>query len=377
MEHDDPIRDPATRRFFGLAPERILDAVERAGMVPTGRFQQLNSLENRVFSVEVESAAQTIPPLAQAEASSRVVVKIYRPGRWSQEQIQAEHRFLADLGESGFPAAIPLNLPGEPAVTQGAASTLGCYDGMFYAMWPTLPGRIPDEFSDGMLRCFGRRLARLHEIGERVAAPERAVLDAESLVRRPLSYLERSGLVHPQVWGRYHRAASAVAEALERCLSGMPRHRIHGDCHWGNLLVYGSELSFLDFDDFMTGPAVQDLWMIAPAQDAEGIRQRSVVLSAYRELRHFDEAWLAAVNPLKAGRYIHYSAWIARRWADPAFPAAFPQFGDLEYWETETRDLEQLIERGFDQVFAEEQGFVETEDYSKLTNKDYFWDMED
>ena len=362
----DSHTDPTSRRFFGLSPDHVLDVLEQGGLRPTGQFQQLNSLENRVFSVQVEPSdlAQLCPVLTVADtgiALDRVVIKIYRPGRWSGDQSKAEHDFLHELAQGGLPVAEPLGLIES--------------DDMFHAIWPAMQGRIPDEFSDSLLATFGHSLARLHAIGEQGIAPMRPQLSADHLIRRPLAFLENSGLVPGRVWPSYQRAAEIAASGLEASLRSLPVHRIHGDCHWGNLLARGEKLLFLDFDDFMIGPAVQDLWMIAPAQDEEGARQRRIVLEAYRSLRPFPEAWLQAVNPLKAGRYIHYATWVARRWADPAFPVAFPHFGDLEYWETELRDLEQLIQRGFAPLPGEDKPALEGEDWSHLTNKDYFFDM--
>jgi Ser/Thr protein kinase RdoA (MazF antagonist) len=382
---DAPL-DPAATRFFGLEPAMVLDAVEAAGLAPTGQFQQLNSLENRVFSVQVEpeslarrleeSFGAAAAATASESAPDRVVVKIYRPGRWNAAQIAREHGFLAELAAGGVPVASPLYL-GRATALAGAPASLGLSQGMFHAIWPARLGRIPDEFNPPLLEAFGRHLARLHQIGSRGQAPERARISADGLIREPLSWLEASGLVPAQVARRYRAAAELAADALDRSLAGLPVHRIHGDCHWGNLLARGGKLCFLDFDDMAVGPAVQDLWMIAAATDEEGLRQRDIVLEAYRALRPFPEEWLEAVNPLKAGRYVHYAAWIARRWADPAFRAAFGHFGELEYWETETRDLEQLVRRGIEPRDAGGKPALPAEDWSHLTNKDYFWDMED
>jgi Ser/Thr protein kinase RdoA (MazF antagonist) len=120
-------------------------------------------------------------------------------------------------------------------------------------------------------------------------------------------------------------------------------HRIHGDCHLGNLLLNQSGPFFLDFDDMARGPAIQDIWLLVPGRDEDSIRQRQVLLEGYEEMRAFDWSTLRLIEPLRALRFVHYSAWIARRWNDPAFPLAFPQFGSHRYWQEEVQDLEEQL----------------------------------
>jgi Ser/Thr protein kinase RdoA (MazF antagonist) len=96
-----------------------------------------------------------------------------------------------------------------------------------------------------------------------------------------------------------------------------------------------------------------------------------VLVAAYREFRDFDARWLGLVEPLRALRFVHYAAWIGRRFEDPAFPAAFPHFGTAEYWENETRDLEEQLAR----VERAEPGAPEPAPEPELANKDFFWDL--
>lgn len=360
--------------FAGLGPERVPACAASLGFAPEGRVQQLNSLENRVFSLTL---AEGVPlrTVGGQERPSRpgegVVVKFYRPGRWSIGQLREEHRFLADLVAAGFPVCAPFELAdGDPE-----CPSLGRFEDYHVAVWPQEPGRIPDEFNDAMRVAFGRLLGRLHGIGASRPAPERQSLDGDTFIREPIEFLAGRGLVPARYRDRYFGFAREAAEALDRELAGLPRQRIHGDCHWGNLLARGDELRFLDFDDFVVGPAVQDIWMIAPAVDEAGLRERDLVLSGYREVREFDSAWLSAVAPLRAARFVYFAAWIGRRYDDEAFRRTFPQFGGDEYWETETQDLENLVRRDFAAEFREERQIEATEDYSKLTNKDYFYDL--
>jgi Ser/Thr protein kinase RdoA (MazF antagonist) len=169
-----------------------------------------------------------------------------------------------------------------------------------------------------------------------------------------------------------------VAEIYAERSRGIPVHRIHGDCHRGNILCGDEGWFFLDFDDMVVGPAVHDIWMLLPGRDSEGIRQRSLLIDAYRQFRDFETAWLRLVEPLRAFRFIFYAAWIARRWEDSAFPAAFPHFGTADYWENETRDLEEHVERissGRDEVTPGGQRREDAEPDLELSNKDFFWDL--
>jgi Ser/Thr protein kinase RdoA (MazF antagonist) len=168
-----------------------------------------------------------------------------------------------------------------------------------------------------------------------------------------------------------------VARLYDAWSDGVPVHRIHGDCHVGNLLEGDEGWFFLDFDDFVVGPAVQDVWMLLPGRDTEGARQRALLVEAYQQFRDFDPRWLRLVEPLRAFRFVFYAAWIARRWQDPAFPDAFPHFGTAQYWEDETRDLEEHVERllrGGEEVPAELRREASGEE-PELTNEDLFWDL--
>jgi len=339
--------------FEGLGPELVLRAAEMAGRSPDGRFLQLNSFENRVFSVEADEG-----PL---------VLKFYRPGRWSDAAILSEHAFLYELEAAGLPVCAPLR--------SGSGESLRRLEGLRFAAWDRARGRIPAEFDDSMLAQLGRSLARLQGGGEGGHAADRPPMDAKSLILAPLGFLLKSGLMPRALRGPYEAMARSAAAALESALRGQPSHRIHGDCHWGNLLWDGATLRFLDFDDFCEGPPAQDVWMICPALDAEGSRQRAVLLDAYRGLRPFEPSWLGAVPALRAGRRIRFASWLALRAADPAFPRAFPHFGTDEYWEAELADCENALREAGAPEGPAPTSVVDGEDVSALTDKDYFYDM--
>ena len=348
-----------TGGFYNLTPNVIIRAVEGAGFEPSGHCMALNSFENRVYDLRLEDG-------------SHVVAKFYRPGRWTREQILEEHEFLLELQRDEIPVCAPLSFPG--------GGTLREEGGIFYAVWPRTGGRAADELADPALETLGRMLARIHNMGAAGKAAHRIELNADTYGRGPLNFLLDHDFLPGHCRDRYAAAVREIADLYDELAAGTPLHRIHGDCHTGNLLYGVDGWFFLDFDDFLTGPAVQDVWMLVPARDPEGLRQRGIFLNAYRLFRDFNDSWLRLVEPLRSLRYIHYAAWLARRWDDPAFPAAFPHFGTVEYWERETADLEDQIQymrhsADMPASFAAKPEAVEEK--AELTNKDFFWDWED
>jgi Ser/Thr protein kinase RdoA (MazF antagonist) len=344
-----------TEFFSALTPDRVLGAVEEAGFAPTGHCTPLTCLENRVYDVRLEGGRH-------------VVVKFYRPGRWSREAILEEHRFLFDLRAAEVPVCAPLLVAG--------GESLRTIEDIHCAIWPRTGGRAPEEFSDAEVALLGRLLARIHNVGAARDAQHRVRLDAQSAALAPLTMLEERGFLPDSVAARYRVAVERLMALYEARSAGVPVHRIHGDCHAGNLLRGEDGWFFLDFDDFVVGPAVHDIWMLLPGRDAQAVRQRALLVEAYRQMRDFDPRWLCLVEPLRGFRFVYYAAWIARRWRDPAFPAAFPHFGTPEYWEREALDLEQQLEQLLEDGAAPGGQRPEAgETGPELTNEDYFWDL--
>jgi Ser/Thr protein kinase RdoA (MazF antagonist) len=347
-----------TRFFFRLSPERVLQAVEAAGLAPSGHCFALNALENRVYDVRLEDGRH-------------VVAKFYRPGRWSRETILDEHRLLEALGRAEIPICAPLRFPD--------GDTLHDIEEIHYALWPRTGGRSPDELGDDEIEVLGRLLARIHAIAADLGAHHRLRLDPEHVPLASLELLESGGWLPPHCAGRYARAVEALVEVYRERSAGIELQPIHGDCHMGNLLRGDEGFFFLDFDDMVIGPPVQDVWMLLPGRDAEAERQRRVLVESYRTFRPFDDRSLALVEPLRGFRFVFYAGWIAKRWADPAFPDAFPNFGTHEYWENETRDLEELVGRlssGEDLLSpAEREERHVRSGEAELTNEDFFWDL--
>ena len=325
--------------FYALTPERILSAVECGGRRSTGYSMSLNSLENRVYDVELADA--------DGEAGEHVVAKFYRPGRWSERAILAEHQFLKELVEHEVPAVAPLPLDGSGATLRAVQT--GDTHAMYFALFPKVRGRATEEPDDEKLEVLGRLLARLHNVGQIGDAVDRPRLDPASYGLHSLRILAEREIV-PQAVVATHRDVSralcdAIATPYERLAPTSADVRIHADCHHGNLLWDANGPFFLDFDDFTRGPAVQDLWMVVPGRDPESIARRGVLIDAYEEMRPFDSRTLALVEPLRALRILRYAGWIAERYDDPAFQRAFPDFLDESFWRREVTVLAELLQQ--------------------------------
>jgi Ser/Thr protein kinase RdoA (MazF antagonist) len=314
----------ATAPYAGLTPETVLDALEAAGLRGDGRLLALNSYENRVYQVWLEDG-------------SSVVAKFYRPARWSDAQVLEEHAFVAQLAEREIPAVPPLALGGR---------TLLAHAGYRFAVYPRRGGRTPELERRDTLEWIGRFLGRIHAVGASRNFAERPALDADSFGREPRDWLLAHDFVPAdlrEAWqSTVDQALAGVARCYER--AGAPRTlRLHGDCHAGNILWTDAGPHFVDFDDARTGPAVQDLWMLLAGERAAMTQQLGWVLAGYEQFREFDARELHLLEALRTLRLVHYCAWIARRWDDPAFPAAFPWFGTQRYWQDRILELREQI----------------------------------
>jgi Ser/Thr protein kinase RdoA (MazF antagonist) len=199
------------------------------------------------------------------------------------------------------------------------------------------------ELDDEQLQQIGRLLGRLHNVAATQPAPERPLLTPKTYGEPALNALLASDFVAEQIKPNYERTARALLAAATPLWEGVAQHRLHGDCHLGNLLWQNSRPFFLDFDDLVTGPAVQDVWMVISGRDDEAVRQREVLLSGYQQMRDFDRRTLQLIEPLRGLRLIHYAAWVARRYADPIFPRTFPDFPTYQHWADELRALQETL----------------------------------
>jgi Ser/Thr protein kinase RdoA (MazF antagonist) len=325
--------DKTTSFFYELTPGRILDAVEAStGLRCTGRAMALNSMENRVYEIELELDEKPKNP-----SDRFVIAKFYRPGRWTREQIQEEHDFLSELQEDEIPVVAPKRL------TDGATLHVMKEAPIWYAVFPKIGGRSPDELSDEQAAQVGRLLARLHNVGATKKAEHRLTLSPETYGLQNLKHLVDQNILPPDVKAAYVATVETICRITAPWFADTTAIRIHGDCHFGNLLSGRDSLFFVDFDDMVSGPPVQDIWLLTPGRDDYATRLREILLDAYETMRPFDRRTLRLVEPLRALRFVHFSAWIGRRWQDPAFPRAFPHFGTAKYWQDQLVDLKEQL----------------------------------
>lgn len=352
---------PVTDLFLELTPERVLTAVEAGGLRCNNLCYPLNSFENRVYEVELLNRR-------------RLVAKFYRPGRWNRNQILEEHRLLQQLDDADIPVCTVRPFPD--------GKTLKTIDGIYYSLSDRRGGRAPDELTPDLARRFGMLVGRIHDVAAAEPESARRPLDATSFIRQPVEWLRGHGAIPAGLENRYCRAAGKIADLAESLQADVETHRIHADLHLGNVLLRDDRFHLLDFDDMCRGPAVQDMWLAFPGRDDETLRLRESFLAGYEQFRLFDRSTLRLIEPLRGMRMVRYAAWLARRWHDPAFRAGWPHFGTYEYWEGETRDLEEQVdvicaENAGDAVIG---GIAETlpsdGPVEELTNKDYFWDWE-
>lgn len=306
--------------FEQLTPDFILGAVEACGHVCDGRLLALNSYENRVYQVGCEDGE----PL---------IVKFYRPGRWSDEALLEEHEFSLALAAQGLPVVAPL-------IDDNGAS-LRRHDDFRLAVFPRRGGRAPELDRRENLVIMGRMLARLHTVGGGQAFLHRPAFDLESAGVASVEYV----LAHwiPQdLHAAYASLTSDLLALMAQRFAALPELRsirVHGDCHAGNVLWRDDAPHFVDFDDARMAPAVQDLWMLLSGHPEEQRAQLDAVLEGYEDFAEFDYREFGLIETLRTLRMLHYAAWLARRWEDPAFPLAFPWFNTQAYWERHVLEL--------------------------------------
>ena len=303
--------------YQGLDPDTVLQAIESVGFVTDGRMLALNSYENRVYQVGIEDAEP-------------VVAKFYRPNRWSDAQILEEHAYALELADAEVPLVPPLQLAGE---------TLHRFSDYPFAVFERRGGRAPELDRDDTLAWIGRFVGRLHGVGAAREFEHRPALTPERYGRESLATIGAGEWLPPHLESPFLDLGEILMTAIE---SMWPERdfplRLHGDCHPGNILWRDGPF-FVDLDDCQSGPAVQDLWMLLSGDEVEMARQLEIVLGGYTEFAHFNASELVLIEPLRTLRMLHHAAWIARRWDDPAFPVAFPWFGEPRYWENLLLDL--------------------------------------
>lgn len=332
--------------YADLTPQTVLDALDAVSLRGDGRVLQLNSYENRVFQVFLEDGGA-------------VVAKFYRPGRWSDQQILEEHAFATQLLAAEVPVVAPLVLQADPSAAQaaellGSPATLArCGSGVAaqrFAVAPRCGGREIELENLPALTQLGRFLGRLHNVGAQQPFEHRLTLAPAADAERARDLILDGPFLPAELQAAWRDASERAAAAVVQAFStvGARRLRLHGDCHHGNVLWrhVGDEVGphIVDLDDAINGPAVQDLWMLAAGDAGTMQQQFAALLSGYEQMREFDRRELALVEPLRTLRMLRHSAWIAERWNDPAFPAAFPFFDSAAYWQQQVQQLREQLE---------------------------------
>ncbi|HEY6482420.1 MAG TPA: serine/threonine protein kinase [Steroidobacteraceae bacterium] len=310
--------------FTGLSPEVVLEAAGSVGLDVDGRLFALNSYENRVYQL--------------GSPTGPLVLKFYRPHRWTDEQIGEEHGFTAELAAADLPVAAPVAVDGR---------TLFRYREFRFAAFPWMRGRAPELDATEARQILGRSLARVHQIGALRPFSTRPAITLERLGIEACHQVLASDLLPQVLRDRYVETSELLLGRIEHSFeAAMPVRtiRIHGDCHLGNLLWNEQGPAFVDLDDCAMGPRIQDLWMLLAGSPADQRRQWGELQEGYAQFADLDYREVGLIEALRALRMLHHAAWVSHRWLDPAFPRAFPWFGEHRYWEGYLGDLREQLE---------------------------------
>lgn len=313
--------------FDGLSPDLIIDAVQSAGLWCDGRLLPLNSYENRVYQVGIDEGEP-------------IIAKFYRPKRWSDEQILEEHRFCFELVAGELPVVAPLVLE-----TEAGDATLLHHGGFRFTLYPRRGGHAPELDNLDNLYTLGKYIGRIHQIGQVRPFVERPRIDLQQFGRDSVAYISEH-MIPPDLSAVYAGVAHDLLQAVEEALSTLEEGdyiRVHGDCHPGNILWRDDLPHFLDFDDARMAPAIQDIWMLLSGDRLRQTRQLSEVLDGYSEFCDFDPRQLRWTEAFRSLRLMYFSAWLARRWHDPAFPRVFTWFNTPRYWGDHILELREQI----------------------------------
>ncbi len=321
MSTPQPLAD-----FHALTPDVIISTVEKAlDLYCTNLCRPLNSYINRVYELEREDG-------------DALIVKFYRPGRWSRAALEDEHGFLLELASREIPVIAPMVLAN--------GQTLGEQQGIFFTVFPKKSGRSSDEFTDDQWEEIGRLIGRVHAVGVTRPAGDRATLTPDKVTRDHIEYLVKGDFIPEGLASQYQEITGRLLKLTTPMFAHTESVLIHGDCHFSNIIHRPGESFYLiDFDDMVLGPPIQDLWMLLPGYANDCLAEIEIFMEGYEVFHPFDQKSLSIIEPLRAMRYIHYSAWCARQSADGGLSRLAPGWGTPEYWQQEIRDLQEQILR--------------------------------
>lgn len=315
----------STHPYTALDPDTVLDAIEQLGFMPDARFFALNSYENRVYQIGLEDG----PP---------IIAKFYRPGRWTREQILEEHAFSQELADLEIPVVAPLISP--------VYGSLAQYKKFQVAVFPQLIGRAPELDNLDNLLVMGRFIGRIHAVGKLGQFHNRPLYSAQLFGHTPCHYLLEHDFIPAELLNAYESLTQDLLQRIDDLIASvgaLHMFRIHGDCHLGNVLWRDDTPNFVDFDDTLTGPAMQDLWMLLSGDRDQRQGQLLDLAEGYNEFCDFNAKELPLIEAFRTLRIMHYSAWLARRWQDPAFPMNFPWFNTVRYWSEHILELREQM----------------------------------
>lgn len=311
--------------YYQLSPDTILDALESIGLLPEAALLALNSYENRVYQFRTQDEV-------------KYVAKFYRPNRWTDQQILEEHQYSQQLCDQELPVVPPLAFNGK---------TLHDHQNFRFSVFANQGGRNPNLDDPQVLKRAGRLLSRIHMVSHSQNFQHRPALNSDTFGHQNIALIKQTGFLPNHVEQSYFSVCNFLMEQVERIYNQFPsieNFRIHGDCHPSNILWTDDGPHFVDFDDCRTGPAVQDLWMLITAQEAdEKYRQWQTLLDGYEEFCEFDDRELKLVEPLRALRMLNYTAWLCKRWDDPIFKHYFFWFNSDKYWEEQVLQLKEQL----------------------------------
>ncbi len=306
-----------------LTPDVILDAIESRGFVCSGSFLALNSYENRVYQIGLEEAEP-------------MIAKFYRPARWTEATILEEHQFAHELAALEIPVVAPWR--------DQSGQSLFMHHDFRFALFKRQGGRALELDSLEHLAWMGRFIGRLHAVGAVKDFQHRPTLNVDTYGHKALALLKASELIPAHLRAGYFATANALLKKIQQCfaqVTPLQVIRLHGDTHAGNVLWRDTGPHMVDLDDCLMGPAIQDMWMLLSGDDEQMTIQLNAILKGYREFHDFNRCELNLIEALRSLRMLHYSAWLAKRWDDPAFPLSFPWFNTTVYWQEQWVNLQE------------------------------------
>lgn len=313
--------DATVTPYATLHPDLILQAIENKGLRCSGSLVALNSYENRVYQVGLDDAEP-------------IVAKFYRPQRWTAESIREEHAFALELTSHDIPVVAPLVIAGE---------TLHTHEQFQFALFKRQGGRAIELDNLEQLEMVGRYIGRMHAVGAARPFQHRIQIDTNSYGRQSFDFLIQNRMIPLELESDYRELVSSILDKLAATFEryhSVQRIRLHGDCHIGNILWREPTPYIVDLDDCLMGPAVQDIWMLLSGNNKHEYQaQLQAILYGYEDFYEFDYRELHLIEALRTLRMLHYSAWLAKRWHDPAFPINFPWFNTIRYWQEQLQQL--------------------------------------